>query len=268
VLFTFLAVLLGIVGTLIGSIITIIIGKRSDNVICYLLALAGGVMVGICAFELVPESIVMSTWWVVLLGVICGAVAVFALNKLVDILTKMKTSVHKTPQELFHQTPIIESANMSPKKMFRAGLVMLVAITLHNIPEGLAIGAGISHTFSLGFTIAVIMALHNIPEGIAVSAPLLAGGMKKWKIILWTTVSSVPTIIGAIIGFYLGEVSPLMQALCLSIAGGAMLYIVFGEIVPQIVMMKRTRAMLLLVSLAIFLVGVAVAFGIVQFDVF
>lgn len=254
-----LCILFGIAGTFIGSVITLLIGKRSDTVICYLLAFAGGIMAGVSFFELIPSSVEMSNVYVTVAGIAVGAIVVLLLNKLVDHMTKT-SKLHETHGELHHQTTFIESSKTNPKRMLRSGLVMLIAITLHNLPEGLAIGASLSVETSLGITIAIIMAVHNLPEGMAVAAPLLAGGMKKWKIILWTTLSGVPTIIGAIIGFYLGEISILMQALCLAIAGGAMLYIVFGEIMPQSVAMTKSR-----MPTIITLLGIAIALLIVQF---
>ena len=258
-------ILLGIGGTFLGSIITLLIGKRSDTVICYMLSFAGGIMAGISFFGLIPESVEMSNVYIAIGGIAGGIVIVLALNVLVDKITKSKSKLHETPEELHHQVPFLADSGStdtrpSTKRLFRAGIIMLVAITLHNFPEGLAIGAALGHEVSLGITIAIVMAVHNIPEGMAVATPLLSGGMKKWKIILWTTLSGLPTIVGGIIGYYVGGVSYILQALCLSIAGGAMLYIVFGEIIPQSIAMTKSR-----MPTIITLLGIAIGLLIVQF---
>jgi ZIP family zinc transporter len=118
---------------------------------------------------------------------------------------------------------------------------MLTAIALHNIPEGIAIGAGASYNIRLSAVIAIMLALHNIPEGMAVAAPLLAGGVKRWKTVLLTTLSGATTVLGGLIGVFIGNISEFSIALSLSAAGGAMLYVVFGEIIPQSIVMTKSR---------------------------
>jgi len=120
-------------------------------------------------------------------------------------------------------------------------MLILTVISLHNIPEGIAIGAGGSHNFNLGALLALMIALHNIPEGMAIAAPLLAGGVKRWKVVLLTAVSGATTLIGGVTGILIGGISEFAVALSLSAAGGAMLYVVFCEIIPQSIIMTRKR---------------------------
>ena len=89
--------------------------------------------------------------------------------------------------------------------------------------------------------LAVLIGLHNIPEGMAVAVPLIGGGMSKWKAILMTALSGVPTVIGALLGFLLGDIGVLGLALSLGFASGAMLYVVFGEILPQSILMYHSK---------------------------
>ena len=88
----------------------------------------------------------------------------------------------------------------------------------------------------------MVIGLHNIPEGMAVSVPLVTGGMNKWKAIGVTALSGAPTIIGAMLGYSLGLISPVWLSLSLSFAGGAMLYVVFGELLPEAYLMLRSKA--------------------------
>ena len=122
---------------------------------------------------------------------------------------------------------------------------MASAIALHNVPEGMTIGAAYaSDGGAMGgaaIVLAVLIGMHNIPEGMAVSVPLIAGGMVKWKAVLITASSGIPTIIGALLGYLLGELGPLGLALSLGFASGAMLYVVFGEILPQAILMYRSK---------------------------
>ena len=88
---------------------------------------------------------------------------------------------------------------------------------------------------------AILIGLHNIPEGMAVSVPLISGGMSKTKAVLMTALSGVPTIVGALLGFWIGEIGALGLALSLGFASGAMLYVVFGEILPQAILMYHSK---------------------------
>lgn len=135
---------------------------------------------------------------------------------------------------------------------------MLIAIGLHNIPEGIAIGAGGSHDQQLGTLLAIMIALHSIPEGMAIAAPLLAGGISKGKVILLTALSGAATLFGGLLGIWLGSISDTSIALSLSVAGGAMPYVVFGEIIPQSVVMTKSRKATI-VSLFGIIVGLTIS---------
>ena len=129
--------------------------------------------------------------------------------------------------------------------LFVAGIVMASAIALHNVPEGMTIGASYASGGGVmgasALTLAILIGLHNIPEGMAVSVPLITGGMKKWKAVLITAASGIPTIIGALLGYVLGEIGALGLAMSLGFASGAMLYVVFGEILPQAILMYHSK---------------------------
>jgi ZIP family zinc transporter len=231
----------GIVGTGFGGLISSILLKRpSENIICWLLSFAAGVMVSIVCFGLVPKTLELSNVFICLLGLILGIIIIMVLNYIVDIITeskKEKLKVHRTHEELFHESQIIKD----PSKLLTSGFIMLIAIALHNVPEGIAIGASGSYDFRLGALLAIMIALHNIPEGMAIAAPLLVGGISKGKVIFLTAMAGATTLIGGFIGIIIGNISDLAVALSLSSAGGAMLYIVFGEIIPQSIIMTKNR---------------------------
>lgn len=142
------------------------------------------------------------------------------------------------------------------------------AIALHNLPEGMVIGASYAAspdvTASLfsgsGFIMAIVIGLHNIPEGMAVSVPLISGGMGKAKAISLTALSGLPTVIGAVMGFALGGINSMMLTLSLGFASGAMLYVVFGELLPESILMWKSK----LPALSLF-IGVLVGFLLVMF---
>jgi len=233
--------LAGIVGMGIGGLITVITGKHSSNTICFVLAFAGGIMIGISCFGLMPEAIELSGALVALIGLVAGAAVIMLLNRFVDHLTdpdKESKKIHSTPEELHHESPFINPDDS--KSLLKSGILMLIAIALHNIPEGMAIGAGGSHDAQLGIMLAAVIAVHNIPEGMAIAAPLCGGGVKKGKILLLCVLSGATTLVGGALGLLAG-ISELAAALSLSAAAGAMLYVVFGEMIPQTVVMTKSR---------------------------
>ena len=150
--------------------------------------------------------------------------------------------------------------------LFLAGVVMGAAIALHNMPEGMVIGAscaGDAASGELGRTglvTAAVIGLHNIPEGMAVAVPLISGGMRRSRAGLMTAVTGMPTVLGAVCGYFLGTLGPLSLSLCLSGASGAMLYVVFGELLPESAALWRSRLPALAAVLGM-LAGMVIVYG-------
>ncbi|MBR5520734.1 MAG: ZIP family metal transporter [Oscillospiraceae bacterium] len=246
----------GVVGTGLGGIIGAFLQKDSDRIASLLLSFAAGVMISVVCFDLVTEAIETEVGVMVVIGAIAiGVLVIWRLNYLIDIKTNpeiphIDENHPKTAddlKELIHSDHLeLHTTNKDSKlALFVAGVVMASAIALHNVPEGMTIGAAYASNDgvmgSAAIVLAILIGLHNIPEGMAVSVPLIAGGMPKWKAVLITASSGIPTIIGALLGFMLGEIGPLGLALSLGFASGAMLYVVFGEILPQAILMYHSK---------------------------
>jgi len=236
----------GMVGMGLGGLIAAFWGNRTEKMISIFLSFAGGVMTSIVFIELLPEAVELAEedglngMLVAIIGLIIGTVLVFGLNYVIDKISsrgKKKSKLHDSYAEYFHVDDMIASKN----RMLRSGIIILAAIGLHNFPEGLAIGAAGTHDIRLGLTLAIMIGLHCIPEGMAVAAPLISGGLTKKKAVILTFLIGVPTVIGAGVGILVGGVSDLAVALSFSIAGGAMLYVVFGEIIPQSIATNKDR---------------------------
>ncbi len=250
-----LSIIAGVVGTGTGGLIASFLGNTSDRMTSALLSFASGVMIAIVCFGLIPEALLISGLEVCIVGILLGVLVVLGLNRAVDKFTGAPAPIHETPEELYHQSPVIRQ-----KGLLKSGFIMLMAIGLHNIPEGLAIGSGGSYNLTLGLALAVMIALHNIPEGMAIATPLIAGGLSRSRAVFLTTISGAPTIIGALLGMLLGEISPTAIALSLSGAGGAMLYVVFGEIIPQSVVLNKNRTPTM-IALAGIVIGMVITLG-------
>ena len=248
--------LAGVVGTGLGGLVGAMLQKDSDRVVSLLLSFAGGVMLSVVCFDLVTEAIGTNTGiWSVVGAIALGVAVTFLLNHLIDKkfnpeVPHIDENHPKTADdlsELIHSDHLEQhyAKNDSKLGLFLAGIVMASAIALHNVPEGMTIGASYASNNgvlgSAALTLAIIIGLHNIPEGMAVSVPLISGGMKKWKAVLITACSGIPTVLGALLGYLLGEIGPLGLTMSLGFASGAMLYVVFGEILPQSILMYHSK---------------------------
>ncbi|MGN0789932.1 MAG: ZIP family metal transporter [Christensenellales bacterium] len=216
----------GIVGTMLGGVISAFLSKK-DKVIGVLFAVAAGVMLAIVSFDLIPEAYAEGGVWTLAASVLAGVVLVVILDEITKAVTKKGGD-------------IIEEGRKRRVEMTKTGILMMLAIAVHNLPEGLVIGS--SELKSRGLLMALLIGLHNIPEGIAVAAPLIAGGMKKRKAILITASTGIPTLIGAVIGYYIGLASATFVAVSLGIAAGAMLAVIFAEMLPESLKLNESKA--------------------------
>lgn len=248
--------LAGIGGTGLGGVVGALLQKDSKRAVSLLLSFAGGVMLSVVCFDLITEAIETEVGvWVVVGAVSLGVAVTYLLNYLIDRKTNPEVphideNHPKTADdlnELIHSDHLEQHYARQDSKLglFVAGLVMASAIALHNVPEGMTIGASYASDNGVmgnaALALAILIGLHNIPEGMAVSVPLISGGMAKWKAVLVTAASGIPTVIGAILGYLLGEIGSLGLSLSLGFASGAMLYVVFGEILPQSILMYNSK---------------------------
>ena len=213
----------GVGGTGIGGLLGILLKQKSAKTVSGLLSFAAGVMLAVVCLDLVPSAMEKSRITLVLLGTALGFFFVFLLNDLT----------------LRSHITASGGADISGRRLFIGGVVTAVAVALHNFPEGMVIGAsfvrfGADYRFTIGETaVAAVIGLHNIPEGMAMAVPLASGGMRKSAAAAITALAGAPTVLGALAGFFLGTLSPLWLSLSLSLASGAMLYVVFGELLPE-----------------------------------
>ncbi len=264
--------LAGIVGTGIGGLVGAALQKDSKRMVSLLLSFAGGVMLSVVCFDLVVEAIETEAGLAVVIGSVAAGVGItYLLNWLIDRKTNPEVphidKNHPTTaddlDELIHSDHLEHHRKDSKLNLFVAGIVMACAIALHNVPEGMTIGASYASndgaTGTTALLLAVLIGLHNIPEGMAVSVPLIGGGMKKIKAVLITAATGIPTVLGALLGFWLGGIGTIGLALSLGLASGAMLYVVFGEILPQSILMYHSK-LPAFSAIAGILVGILVIF--------
>ena len=261
----------GIGGTGLGGALSCMFRKDSDKTVSLLLSFAAGIMTAVVCFDLLMEALstngTAANVWLVVCGVIVGFAVIALLNAWIDKETNHEVAhidenhprTSDSLEELTHANHLQEHREgRQPRNgLFLAGLVMAAAIALHNVPEGMVIGASFARTVNQilanrgGLTMALVIGLHNIPEGMAVAVPLISGGVSKWQAVGVTALSGAPTVLGAILGFLIGTISPTALVISLSFASGAMLYVVFGELLPESILMWKSKlpAMLAILGL-------------------
>lgn len=203
----------GLVGTGIGGLSAFFIKKASNRIMSTILEFSAGLMTAVVCFELLPEAFKLGGTLYTFAGILSGIFAIITIENALKRSNLLKSG--------------------ASSGLLRAGVLMAIAIALHNFPEGFAVGSGFEASMSLGITITAVIIIHDIPEGIAMAVPMRAGGFSKAKAFTYTLLSGVPMGLGALLGAALGELSSMLTATCLGFAGGAMLYIVYGELVPE-----------------------------------
>lgn len=234
-----LSLLAGVAGTGLGGVVGAVFAGVSDKTVGRILGFAGGVMLGVVAFEMLPEALggtaemAKGGFIIGICSLLAGMAAIFAINKLLDLIERKKQT------DPFRQGAVVQACSMQAtgkiknRTLLKAGLVMFFAISLHNLPEGMAIGAGGAHDFGSGVLLSIVIAMHNIPEGMAIGAPLAGSGANPALGILLAALAGGATVLGAAIGLAVGGLGDIAAGVCLAVASGAMLQVTFFEMLPE-----------------------------------
>lgn len=207
--------------TMIGAILIFFKFRNTDKVVSASLAFAAGVMLTVSITDLIPSSIngLLEIYYlfpailIALIFIIVGIVISTLINKYI---------------------PDINSKDVSNKGLFKVGLISMIAIILHNVPEGIATFMTSTKNLQLGLSLALAITLHNIPEGISISVPIYYSTKSKVKALLYTFVSGVSELLGAIIAylFLAPYMSDLIMSILLAIIAGIMISISMYELIP------------------------------------
>jgi len=209
-----IGLLSGVIGTGLGGLGVVLIKRISDQALSIVLGVSGGIMTVVVFLDLIPEAKEVGGIGASIIGLLLGSGLIALLDQ-------------KFPHQHF------SFSREGSGKYLKMGILLGIGIALHNIPEGLAIGAGFIASETLGIRLAFLMAFQNFPEGIAMATALGLAGLLGKNILFYTALAGVPMGIGAFIGAYLGTISDMILSIALGFAGGAMLYIVFDEIIPD-----------------------------------
>jgi ZIP family zinc transporter len=232
----------GGIGTSIGGLISVLIYKPSDKLVSGILSFAAGIMLSVTSFDLMPKAYEIGGFFIVTLGLAIGLIMVFFAKDMIP-LDKLKQYKGK---------------KLSYIKM---SLIIIISISLHNFPEGVAVGSGYVYSDNLGVKIGILIAAHDIPEGISVGVPLIMAGISPLIVVMITLLTGIPTAVGAVFGALVGGISDYFIAFCLSAAASSMLYVSANELIPEANILHKGKSSSLMLLLG-FMAGCYMSFGV------
>lgn len=208
--------------TMIGAIIIFFKTKNHNKIILSSLSFAAGVMITVSIVDLIPESITLlrenlsslSTIMLCFLGLILGII----ISMLID-----------------YYLPDKKNNKTKDKSLFKVGIISMLAIIMHNIPEGIATFIAANSNLSLGVSLTIAIAMHNIPEGISISVPIYYSTESKKKAIVYTFISALSEPFGALIAFiFLKNImNDIILGILFATIAGIMFQIGFCELIPN-----------------------------------
>lgn len=209
----------------LGAIPMLFGARISHRVYDASLGLAGGIMVAASVFGLIIPGSEQGALWEVMVGVFLGGFGLLVGNRVIPHL--------HAEYRRWRGTDSVEAESLDDR--VRRAMLVGAAITLHNAPEGLAMGiAFASGLDEVAFVLAVVIALQNVPDGFAFAVPVSQSGVSVGNVVLYTTLSGVlPQVIGSLFGYGLVSVAQGVFPIAAGFAAGAMLAVVLREMVPS-----------------------------------
>jgi ZIP family zinc transporter len=198
-----------------GALPVLFTKRISDKLLDVMLGFSAGVMLAATAFSLIVPAIDLSGPFVVVFGVILGALVLHLIDRFVP-----------------HFHPAL-GAEGPPSRLSKVWLFVL-AITIHNFPEGLAVGVSFGGgDVAAGLVIAMAIGVQNMPEGLAVALPLVREGYSRRKSLVYGTLTGLVEPLGGLLGVALVSIFQPVLPWGLAFAAGAMLFVVSDEVIPE-----------------------------------
>jgi ZIP family zinc transporter len=231
-------------GTGFGGLLAVVRrpGRRQFG---FLMGMTAGVMISLSFLELVNEAWQQAGYITATIGFGAGAICMFLIDILIPHVRfgEAETPSHDQPSQQMvmasahpgrlhyhghrrYRTPVLDP------QLLKSGILIAIGITIHNFPEGVAVGAGYMQSPQFGLFIAIAIMLHNIPEGIATALPLRQSGLSRWDAFWVAFFSGLVEPLGALAAaLFLVSFKSLIPG-ALAFAGGVMVFITLDELVP------------------------------------
>lgn len=220
-LLAFLLTFIAGFSTMIGVLVIYIKKKNHNKIITASLSFAAGVMLCVSVTDLIPESIILLSNSLSKITTLVIAI----LSLLLGIIISMLIDYYLPDKPL---------QNTNNKSLFKVGIISMIAIILHNLPEGIATFVATSSDIKLGLSLTLAIAMHNIPEGISISVPIYYSTGSKKKAILYTLISALSEPLGAFLAFiFLKDfINDTILGILFSLIAGIMIQISLCELLP------------------------------------
>lgn len=214
---------LGVGGaTIAGAVIGFFFQDVSHKVNDMILSFAAGIMLAAAVIGLILPSVDIvgkRGIWITIAGILAGAVFLNLMDRL-------------TPH--LHRLSGTDREEHAHNKNLNRALLFMMAVAIHNLPEGMAAGVGFgSENTKAAITVAVGIALQNVPEGIVTVSPLIMAGVSRKRAFMMAVITGIIEVIGTILGYLSASVSSQILPFALAFAGGTMLYIISDEMIPE-----------------------------------
>ena len=215
---------LGVGGaTILGAIIGFFIKSPSHKFNDIILSFAAGVMLAAAVIGLIIPSLSYggkTSIIITIIGIFVGALCINLVDKLVPHLHKL--------------SGIDQESHPDKVKQLNKVLLFVIAIAIHNLPEGIAAGVSFgTGNVSHALTVAGGIALQNIPEGMVIIAPMIAAGITKRRAFAIALCTGLIEVVGTILGYFFVTISTAILPFALAFAGGTMLYVISDEMIPE-----------------------------------
>ena len=215
---------LGVGGaTVIGAVLGFTFKKVSHRFSDIVLAFAAGVMLAAAVIGLILPSLEYGGFGglpVTVIGILCGALCLNVMDKAVPHLHRL--------------TGVDQESHPGQTDQLNKVLLFVMAIAIHNLPEGIAAGVGFgTGNNAEAITIAAGIALQNIPEGMVIIAPMLAAGMRPGRTFIAALFTGLIEVLGTLLGYFAVQLSSAILPFALAFAGGTMLYVISDEMIPE-----------------------------------
>ncbi len=222
VFYAFLLSTLAGLSTLIGAIPILFHIKDKDKMIVRALAFAAGVMICVSITDLIPEASNLLNTIFTPFPAILFLFIFFVLGVIFSMMI----------DKFF---PSTNNSNVKDKRLYHLGIIAMLAIIMHNLPEGIATFLTTNENQKLGFSLALSIALHNIPEGISIAIPVYYATLSKKKAFFYTFISGISELVGAIIAylFLAPIINDFIMAIIYSIIAGIMSHIAIYELLKE-----------------------------------
>lgn len=209
--------------------------SQREKLISYSLMFSAGIMIFISIYDLIPNSFsyltsiyeTIPSLIIVLIFIIFGMVFTY-----------------------FIDNSLAENKN---NNLYKVGIISMIALIIHNIPEGIITFLTSTKDIKLGITLATSIALHNIPEGISIFIPLYYGSSNKKKAFLYTFIAGFSEVLGALIAWlFLGELlNDYFFSFMFAVTAGIMIFIATQELIPEALKYKNKKTLFLMFSLGV-----------------